>query len=97
MNEMTCLTSLYNLGMTVFPTPLKALPPPPVSASVWLTCLSALRLYETCIYEPTLPFSWNTSTLVDPVKIQRSKLPPALPPTKSMQDKAIKKDDGFAN
>jgi hypothetical protein len=53
--------------------------------------------YETCIYEPMLPFSWNTSTLVDPVTIQRSKLPPALPPTKSMQDKAIKKDDGFAN
>jgi len=51
------------------------------------------EFYETCVYEPVLPYSWNNPTLVDPVKIQRIKLPPALPPTKSMQEKAIKKDE----
>jgi hypothetical protein len=51
------------------------------------------EFYETCIYEPLLPFSWNNSQLVDPIKVQRNKLPPALPPTKSMQEKAIKKDE----
>ena len=48
------------------------------------------EFYQTCIYEPRIPFSWNNNQLVDPIRIPRVALPPPLPPTKHMQEKVIK-------
>jgi hypothetical protein len=50
------------------------------------------EFYQTCIYEPRIPFSWNNNQLVDPIRIPRVVLPPPLPPTKHMQEKVTKNE-----
>ena len=45
---------------------------------------------ETCVFEPLHPYSWNNTSLVSPHELARVKLPPPLPPTKVMIDKAVK-------